>query len=208
MVDSRPITTTSVEYRPCHAAKGYSRDEDAAFFPLERDFEYQPETCDSYDDRFIKLDNFQTNEYDIQTLSSVYKSLSESPGYNVTDESKKNTEYYFWIRPTLDWTCSAEDLDEALDILDSATQFVGYDTIPFELIIWIFIAIDILGNLVGCSLPSCETDYSKNYWFFKAYTSGIDTILALTCLLYAISHTRTFEIQRERVGRIQVLLGK
>jgi len=126
----------------------------------------------------------------------------------VTDESKKNTDYYFWIRPTLDWTCSSEDLEEALDILDSATQFEAYDTIPYELIIWIFIGVDFLGNMVSCSLPSCEIDYSKNFWFFKAYTSGIDTMIAVVCLLYAISHTQTFQIQRDRVERIQTLLGK
>jgi len=40
LANSRPITTTSVEYRPCHASTSYSRDEDAEFFALERDLEF------------------------------------------------------------------------------------------------------------------------------------------------------------------------
>ena len=104
--DQRPITTTKVGPRPCANGAQYSRREtDAGLYYLEQDASKQ--ACERPDDRYYMLRDFTVSEYDVQQASGVYDVLASLPGYNITDESKKATEYSFWARPTVPWSCSA-----------------------------------------------------------------------------------------------------
>ena len=108
LADKMPIASTSVGYKPCLNKFHISRREnDAELFYLERD--YNKTKCEKYDERFTQLD-FTTDEFTVQKNSNVLSKLKSIPGYNITDESKKATEYYFWTRPQGSWKCSIAKL--------------------------------------------------------------------------------------------------
>ena len=68
-----------------------------------KELDYKKKNCTKVDGAFVKLENFQTNELELQKLSGVYEKLVGLPSYNITnitDESKEANEYYFWIRPS------------------------------------------------------------------------------------------------------------
>ena len=54
-------------------------------------------------------------------MSLALKVLKYYTGYNITDESKAlNNPYFFWVRPTSQWTCTSEEFKETFDALDEA----------------------------------------------------------------------------------------
>ena len=69
----------------------------------------------------MKLQNFQTNELEVQKLSGVYETLKSFPNYNITEESKALNEYFFWVRPTSQWNCTSEEFKKTFDALDEAS---------------------------------------------------------------------------------------
>ena len=103
-VDQAPITRTKVGAGP-PCADATRRGTDANLYYLENDASKQ--ICEKPDDRYYMLKDFTVSEYAVQQASGLYDTLATLPGYNVTDESKKATEYSFWARPRPEWRCSA-----------------------------------------------------------------------------------------------------
>ena len=95
--DSGPITSTRVGPYACLDAREYDKGA-TDLLPKERD--YKKKNCTKVDGAFVKLENFKTNELELQKLSGVYEKLVSLPSYNITDESKEANEYFFWIRPS------------------------------------------------------------------------------------------------------------
>ena len=52
------------------------------------------------------------------------------PLYNISDESKEANEYFFWVRPTSEWNCTATEFKKTFDALDEVA--VQYETTRFE----------------------------------------------------------------------------
>ena len=72
--------------------------------------------CEKLDTRFESLSTqISTDELTVQTLSSVYDTLSAMPKYSIQDESKAATKYEFWTRPVTSWSCSPEEQRKAYD---------------------------------------------------------------------------------------------
>ena len=110
-----PITATYVGQKPCSQPDDVQTSKAAIFYHLEVQ---QPEICDidinndqSVDTRFTYL-GLQTNELEVQDVSSVLGTLRKLPRYKeyVPNDtvSKANTPLYFFGRSTIPWNLSCE----------------------------------------------------------------------------------------------------
>ena len=72
------------------------------------------------DPRFTKMKLFETNEYNVQTLSGVLDTLKIQPRYtlDVPDINvKKQVKYNFFYRAAHTWTCSRSDMNYAMNLM-------------------------------------------------------------------------------------------
>ena len=88
--------------------------ETSIYYPLESS-NFIPK-CDKLDTRYeILSSELQTDQLTVQTLSTVFDTLSALPKYDISDESKATTKYEFWTRKVIGWSCSAEEQQEAFE---------------------------------------------------------------------------------------------
>ena len=114
-IDSSPITSTQVEYKPCASPFEISKNPHKRFFELEIGKE---STCSAltgthtvYDERYRDV-GFQVTEWDVQNLSGVWDELQSFQWVrNDADEYieiKKTLNYRFWIKELTPWKLSCD----------------------------------------------------------------------------------------------------
>ena len=104
---------------PCLSPREY----DLGSAPLnENEKDAKKDNCTDVDEAYIKLEGFETNELAVQKLSGAYEKLASLPNFNASteDPQKASNAYYFWIRPTSEWTCSNSEFKKTFDALDEA----------------------------------------------------------------------------------------
>ena len=213
-----------------------SRDyEHAQFYPLEV-YRYsveegeEPETCE-YDERYYQLKNFKTNEYIVQYQSGALDfSLANKPGYVIEDEDKEKTEYFFWARPTVEWSCAAAELEETFNALDSTIVFDN-DLHQRSLLIFVFIegayhlAAGVLmlaglcnsrvryededGNTEPGSHPLLLKCRQKqhHYWVWKFMFSMASAVTAFHFLVFSMWAVKRSELQVQNLQLISDRFG-
>ena len=116
-----PITTTSVEDKPCLDPSAVSRDDlvnyDLIYYTTELDrltpdCQIVPQFNEKYDTRYIDLD-FEVTEYEVQDENGVKLILQSQPlaSQEIDFNMKHQIEYDFWGRPTIEWRLDCEASD-------------------------------------------------------------------------------------------------
>ena len=88
----------------------------------EHEKDFRKQNCSRVDEAYVKLENFETNELEVQQISGVYEKLRQISTFNSSfeDPMKESNQYFFWTRSTSEWSCSKEEFKKTFDALDEA----------------------------------------------------------------------------------------
>jgi hypothetical protein len=173
--DSLPITSTSVEYKPCLDPIDVSRSPSVnyQFVYYETELDKQKEDCglvpqfdERYDTRFEKLD-FSVSEYDVQDDNGVIDIIYRQPlaRDQVQIHQKDQIKYDFWGRSTIPWSLECEATIPRGEVYDIAAQEADKFNMNYGLVMGfsIFLCVFIGFTLCFSFTVGC-TDKNDDAW--------------------------------------------